>query len=200
MPLAALAVHEGRYYLAFGARTPARLLHDGHGYLGSLVPFIVLAAALALGLFAGRLARAWQGIEGIEGIADVAPATTRRRHSTGRIWAVCAATLIALYCGQELAEGALAAGHAGGLAGIAGSGGWLAVPLAILAGGALTLMLRAGDALTEMLAGRRHARPAPAPPRVSLGRRRPPLRSDWRLAGASGVSAGRAPPLSFGHR
>ncbi len=193
MPLAVLAVHQGRYFLAFGTHTPARLLRDGHAYLGSVIPFAVLSAALALGVLAGRLARAWQG-QG--GRARATPAA--RSHSTLRIWALCVLILIGLYCAQELTEGALAAGHAGGIAGIAGSGGWLAVPLAIVVGGALTLMLRAGDALVELLTelhARRRLTAASAIVRFAIV-----FRSDWRLAGGSGISAGRAPPCACGHR
>jgi hypothetical protein len=194
MPLAALAVHQGRYYLAFGAHTPARLLRDGHSYLGSVVPFAVLGAALALGLLAGRLARAWQGAGGSGRSRSTAP----RPHSLLRIWALISIVLLSLYCVQELTEGALATGHAGGLAGVAGSGGWLALPLAIAAGGVLTLMLRAGDALVEFVGGLRSRPRLSAPPRplrVLVG-----CRTDWRLAGGSGVSAGRAPPLALGSR
>ena len=103
MPLAALAVHQGRYYLAFGADTPARLLRDGHSYLGSVVPFVVLSAALALGVLAGRLARAWQGV-GAGGRSAVA---TPHPRSTLRIWALISVLLLVLYCAQELTEGAL---------------------------------------------------------------------------------------------
>jgi hypothetical protein len=194
MPLAVLAVHQGRYFLAFGGQTPARLLQDGHAYLGSAVPFAVLSAALALGVLAGRLARAWQA----NGARRPGGAAPRGSHSTLRIWALCALILLGLYCAQELAEGALSAGHAGGLAGIVGSGGWLAVPLAIVVGGALTLMLRAGDALVALLAqrrGRRRTGVATPVPRIPA-----PIRADWRLAPACGVSAGRAPPVALGHR
>jgi hypothetical protein len=194
MPLATLAVHQGRYYLAFGTHTPVRLLRDGHSYLGSVVPFAVLSAALALGVLAGRLARAWQGL-GVDGRPGTAAARPR---SMLQIWALVSLVLLTLYCTQELTEGALAAGHAGGLAGVAGSGGWLAVPLAIGVGGVLTLVLRAGDALVELITGLHvRRRPCGAP----LARRRPAAaRTDWRLAGASGVSAGRAPPLALGPR
>jgi hypothetical protein len=193
MPLAAMAVHQGRYYLAFGAHTPARLLRDGHSYLGSVVPFAVLSAALALGLLAGRLARAWQGV-GTDGSQPPAP----RPRSMLRIWALISLVLVGLYCAQELTEGAVAADHAGGLTGVLGSGGWLAVPLAIAVGGVLTLFLRAGDALVELLAalGTKHRLAAtPRALRLLAGRR-----TDWRLAGGSGVSAGRAPPLALGSR
>ncbi len=115
-----------------------------------------------------------------------------------RIWALVSLVLLGLYCAQELTEGAVAAGHAGGLTGVLGSGGWLAVPLAIAVGGVLTLFLRAGDALVELLAalGTKHRLPAvPRALRLLAGRR-----TDWRLAGGSGVSAGRAPPLALGSR
>lgn len=195
MPLAVLAVHQGRYFLAFGAHTPARLLKDGHAYLGSVIPFAVLSAALGFGVLAGQLARAWQGHS--EGQRRGAQRVARS-HSTLRIWGLCALILVCLYAAQELTEGALAAGHAGGRAGIAGSGGWLAVPLAIVVGGALTLMLRAGDALVELftkLRPRRRPTAVPAILRVLAA-----CRADWRLAGASGVSAGRAPPRARRHR
>ncbi len=107
--------------------------------------------------------------------------------------------LLSLYCAQELTEGALAAGHAGGLAAVVGSGGWLALPLAIGVGGVLTLVLRAGDALVELITGlrvRRRPRGAPLAMRFPAGGRR----TDWRLAGGSGVAAGRAPPLVLGSR
>ena len=193
MPLAALGVHQARYYLVFGAHTPARLLRDGHSYLGSLIPLAVLGAALALGVLAGRLARAWQGV-GADGRSR-----SRAPHSMVRIWMLISVVLLSLYCAQELTEGALAAGHAGGLAGVVGSGGWLAVPLAIGVGGVLTLVLRAGDALVELITGlrvRRRPGGVPLPMRFPAGGRR----TDWRLAGGSGVAAGRAPPLALGSR
>jgi hypothetical protein len=193
MPLAAMAVHQGRYYLAFGAHTPARLLRDGHSYLSSVVPFAVLSAALALGLLAGRLARAWQGV-GTDGPRRSGP----HPRSMLWIWALISFVLLGLYCAQELIEGAVAAGHAGGVIGVLGSGGWLAVPLAIAVGGVLTLFLRASDALVELLAARGAKHRSAATPR-SLRLLAGP-RTDWRLAGGSGVSAGRAPPLALGPR
>ncbi len=187
MPLAVLAVHQGRYFLAFGAHTPARLRADGHAYLGSVIPFAVLSASLGLGVLAGRMVRAWQGRDDRSG--------AQGKNATLRTWVLCVLILLGLYCAQELTEGALAASHAGGLAGIAGSGGWLAVPLAIAVGGLLTLMLRAGDALVELLA---QLRARPRPTRASDQRRAfGPCHSDWRLAAASGVSAGRAPPRAI---
>ena len=79
-----------------------------------------------------------------------------------------------------------------------GSGGWLALPLAIAVGGVLTLTLRAGDALVELITGLRshHRLSASALVLRPLADRR----TDWRLAGGSGVGAGRAPPPALGSR
>jgi hypothetical protein len=185
MPLCALAVHQARYYLAFGAHAPAQLARDGHAYLGTIEPFVLLAAALALGGFVGKLARAWQS----------AHRTTPRHRNSTRLWATCALVLLALYCGQELCEGMFAAGHPAGLAGIVGHGGWVAIPLAVLVGGALAATLQFAHTLIELAARRadRRRRRAGAPtplPHIADSR------ADWRLDPRSGVVAGRAPPLA----
>jgi hypothetical protein len=184
MPVCALAVHQLRYYLAFGAQSSARLARDGHAYLGLAEPLVLFVTALAAGAFVGRLARAW----------------TLGRASSGRlrplrVWWACATVLIAIYCGQELFEGAVFAGHPAGLAGIVGHGGWIALPLAALIAAGLSALLRVGEALVDLvvrLAGRRV--PGRARETGPLCRTGPAL--DWRLDPAAGVSAGRAPPLS----
>ncbi len=193
MPLAALGVHQARYYLVFGAHTPARLLRDGHSYLGSLIPFAVLGAALALGVLAGRLARAWQGV-GADGRSR-----SRAPHSMVRIWMLVSVVLLSpvLRAGTHRGRARRRPRRRTGRG--RGSGGWLAVPLAIGVGGVLTLVLRAGDALVELITGlrvRRRPGGAPLPMRFPAGGRR----TDWRLAGGSGVAAGRAPPLALGSR
>ena len=48
LPAAALGVHELRYRLAYGADAPQALAAQGHGYLDSLAPWLVLLLALAL--------------------------------------------------------------------------------------------------------------------------------------------------------
>ena len=188
MPLCALAVHQARYYLAFGSQAGARLSRAGHGYLSTVEPFVLLAVALALGAFVGRLARAWQG------------ASTSRRptasHSLVRVWATCALALLVIYSGQELCEGFFAAGHPAGFAGIFGYGGWIAVPLAMIIGAVLAATLRGAQTLVELAAaaggGARthtHAQ-APVAPRRTARRV-----ADWRLEPQSGLVAGRAPPV-----
>jgi hypothetical protein len=185
MPLCALTLHQARYYLAFGAHAPVQLSRDGHAYLSTVEPLVLLAAALALGGFVGKLARTWQS----------ANSTIPRHRNWTRLWATCALVLLALYCGQELCEGLFAAGHPAGLAGIVGHGGWIAIPLALLVGGALAATLRVAQALIGLAtrSGARRRRDAAAP--TSL-RRTARGGADWRLDPRSGVVAGRAPPLA----
>src|SRR5437588_337039 len=105
MPVCALAVHQTRYYLAFGGHARYRLAHDGHAYLSWLEPCALLAVALALGLLIGALARVWQrrGSAPSQG-----PSASPTIWSTrARVWAACALALLALYGGQELCEGML---------------------------------------------------------------------------------------------
>lgn len=194
MPLAALIVHQLRYYLVFGVHTPSRLARDGHAYLSLLEPYVLLAVTIATGGFAGRMVQAWRSNPS----GAPAPRALSRGalSSTLRTWMLLTAVLIALYSTQELAEGMFAAGHAAGLAGIVGHGGLIAAPLAVLVGGLLTLVLRGADSLLELVVARSRARHrAPARP-VLARRQRPRGRGDWRLEPASGLIAGRAPPLA----
>jgi len=184
MPLAVFAVHQLRYYLAFGPRADRELADQGHAYLTSLAPWIVMLAALGFGAFALRLARAWSG-----GRID-APA---RRHSALRLWGVTAAGLLAIYVGQELFEGFMATGHPGGLLGLFGDGGWGAVPAAMVVGGIVTLGLRGARAVMAFVARRRTPSRLPPVPRPSASHPRVDLFPADPLAGCA---AGRAPPLA----
>jgi len=175
LPAGALVVHQARYRLAFGAEAPQALAAQGHGYLSALVPWIALLAALALGATLGRLARL-----GRTPRAGAGPCT----------WLAATLALVAVYAGQELLEGLLAAGHPGGLAGVLGDGGWLALPLALAVGGLLALGLRAADAATLPDAPAAPRPPAPAAP-LSLLLVEPFVRRARPLARAA---AGRAPP------
>lgn len=144
MPAAALAVHQLRYSLAFGDSAPQELARQGHAYLSSLAPWLVLIATLGLGATLGNLARRWATGNG--------SAHARRRHVGLRVWVGATLGLIAIYAGQELLEGALAGGHAAGLVGVFGSGGWWAIPAALLTGGAMALALRGSHAIEDALA------------------------------------------------
>src|SRR5437764_15311166 len=79
-----------------------------------------------------------------------------RPSSLRRAWAVAFVVLVAAYCAQELCEGMIAGGHPVGLAGVFGSGGWFALPLACVVALLVALGLRSGNALapaTEPLRG-----------------------------------------------
>jgi len=124
MPGAAFAVHWLRYWLAFGSRAGAELQAQGHSYLHSVVPWIVLLLALAAGVFLRALGRALGGNCSLP----------RYTLSFGALWLVCAFSLAAIYTSQEFLEGLFATGHPGGLIGIFGYGGWWAFPAALAVG------------------------------------------------------------------
>src|SRR5438309_135790 len=96
MPAAALAVHQLRYALAYGGGASHALAAQGHAYLSSLTPWIVLLAGLALGGSLGALVQRWgRGGDGAVGAAGwVRAARLRawllargghRRHSSARV-------------------------------------------------------------------------------------------------------------------
>ena len=151
MPAAALAVHQLRYWLAFGGHAGAQLQAQGHAYLHSLVPWIVLLLALAAGAYLRRLGNALGG------------RCSRRRYavSFGALWLVCAAALVAIYVAQELLEGFVATGHPAGLAGVFGYGGWWAVPAAVAVGLVLAAVFHGAEWVLREVAGwsRRWSRP-----------------------------------------
>ena len=152
-PLAALAVHQLRYVLAYRGAATEELAAQGHSYLHSLTPWIVLSCATAFGGFLSRLARA--------------RATGRREAppSLIRLWLAAALGLLAIYASQELLEGFFATGHPEGVVGIFGDGGLWALPAAAFIGGLLALALRGAAALIARVAagaaGRMPARGAP---------------------------------------
>jgi hypothetical protein len=175
-----LVVHQLRFMLAFGGDAHRHLEHGGHAYLGFVLPIVGVALALTCAHFALLLGRSRR--------AHRAP-TPPRFPTT---WAAASATLVLAYATQEGVEGTLALGHPAGLAGIFGSGGWIAVPVSLLVGAAVALLLH-GAGVVLALAGRRcagHSR------RRSDPRRRPELRviAAPRNPLACHLS-GRAPPL-----
>jgi hypothetical protein len=128
----ALAVHDLRFVLAYRSGASHELSVTGHGYLGDVTPVAMGALALAIAAFAWRVMN-----------PHVEEA---RLPSTRRMWAFAAVVLLAVYSSQEWIEGELSSGHASGLAGIFGSGGWLAVPLAMVVGLVIALLLRGAEA------------------------------------------------------
>jgi hypothetical protein len=179
-PAAAFAVHQLRYELAYGSRSGAVLSAQGHGYLDSLAPWVVVLLALGLGSFLVRIAKAGAG----EG--DLTP-----RRALGALWALSSVSLVAVYSAQEWLEGSFEAGHPGGLAGIFGHGGWWAIPLAVGIGLVVAVLLRAASVVVETvarLAARRRLQ------LMISGLSRPVEVPRFRRAVLAGNSSGRAPP------
>jgi hypothetical protein len=171
----AMAVHQLRYLLAYGDGSHHALESQGHAYLGAVAAAVVGLFVLAAVDYAVRLWRAEAG----------SPPKGRQ------LWAACSLWLIAIYGSQELAEGQLAAGHPHGLNALFGHGGWIALLLALVIGGVISLLLVASERAVRFVAARRRAdrvsaETSPRPRRrfaaVSrhrlrpLGARAPPLR------------------------
>jgi hypothetical protein len=175
MPAAALLVHQVRYWLAYGPQASSALADQGHAYLGSVVPWLIMLAAGGLGCFAARVARG----------------RPRAQRPFLEVWLGAAVALVALYALQESLEGLFATGHPGGLAGVFGHGGWWALPAAAVAALVLALLLRAGETLVRLAAAAQRRRPA------RRGRVAAPLSASVglpRLAPLATSAAGRAPP------
>lgn len=156
MGLGSLAVHQLRYLVGYHFDDGAALAAQGHGYLAPAGPVLAGVLVLALAELITRVA----GGRG-------APAPPFRR-----LWPAATGALVAVYVAQEVLEGALAPGHPGGLAGVAGHGGWVALPLAALIGCAIALLMRAASRVAEATAAATATRPwrATAPlqaPRLS---------------------------------
>lgn len=170
LPAAAIAVHQLRYWLAYGPRASAQLAAQGHSYLHSLVPWAMFALAAAGGLFLRRLATAARTGRPGGGVG---------RRSVVGLWLLSWAGLVAVYATQEALETLMATGHPGGWAGVFGHGGWWAVPAAAVVAAAVVALLLLGRALL------RHAATS------ARGRVRPCLR----IAAPTGVASALARPL-----
>jgi hypothetical protein len=180
IPAAAFVVHQLRYTLAYGSSANAELSQQGHSYLHSLVPWLVLALGLGLSSFVRRA-----------GVALRTGETGRLgRLSTTLLWAGTTFGLVLIYALQESLEELFASGHPTGLGGIFGHGGWWSVPAAALVAAAVVAILRIGRSILRAVATRppRHLLVATIlisrPVVVALLRTRPLALS----------AAGRAPP------
>jgi hypothetical protein len=184
VPLSAIAVHQLRFFLAYGPSGGRELAESGHSYLHSVTPWIVLLCALGVGGFLRRLSLAWR-----DGEADGAPP-----HSLVRLWLIASAALVLIYAGQETLEGLLANGHAAGFGGIFGDGGLWALPSAAAVGGVLALLVRGGRAAIGLAARLSRRRPSRARRSRPAARRPAPVF----IAHASPLACcapGRAPPV-----
>jgi vacuolar-type H+-ATPase subunit I/STV1 len=183
MPAGAFAVHQLRYWLAFGTRAAAELQAQGHSYLHSVVPWIVLLLALCMGAFLLALGRAFGGRSSLP----------RHTLSFGTLWLLCAAGLVAIYVSQEFLEGLFATGHPGGLIGIFGYGGWWSIPAAIAVGLVLSATFHGARRVLGAVADHRlRGGVPPSRPRSAVWTRRDvplpalaPLADGW---------SGRGPP------
>ena len=183
VPAAALLVHQLRFWLAFGGGASAELARQGHSYLHSIVPWIMLGVGLGVGGFLYGLGRALRG----------QTSGPRYTLSLGGLWLVCSSCLVAIYVGQEFLEGLLAVGHPAGLAGIFAMGGWWSIPAALSVGLLLAVVFHGARWVLDELAQRAHppAQLAPArrtaAPRISdvVVPRLSPLAEGW---------SGRGPP------
>jgi len=175
VPAAAIAVHQLRYLLAFGPSAGIELQRQGHSYLHSLAPWIVVALAWAVGAFLSAIGRAMTGQTSVP----------RYGMSLVALWLVCAASLVLIYSGQEFLEGLLATGHPAGLVGIFGYGGWWAIPAALCVGLVLAALLHGARWVINEVAARRAASPPHSPSAAALPR-------------PAGVSLPRLTPLALG--
>ena len=150
VPAAALVVHQLRYLLAFGGNAGMELARQGHSYLHSVVPWIVLSIGLAVGAFLWALGSALRGQRSVP----------RYTLSLVALWVLCSACLVGIYVAQESLEGLFATGHPGGVAGIFGYGGWWAVPVSMCVGLVLATIFhwRALGARRDRSANDRRAR------------------------------------------
>jgi hypothetical protein len=184
VPAGAFAVHQLRYWLTYGSHTGAQLQAQGHSYLHSVVPWIVLVLALAVGGFLRGLGRAMGGECSLP----------RYTASLAAMWLTCSACLLAVYVSQEFLEGLVAAGHPAGLAGIFGYGGWWSIPASLAVGLVLASILHGARwVLREAVLRSRMRAPAPV-------RRAPAVRGPFsvpapRLAPLSRGWSGRGPPV-----
>ena len=183
MPGAAFAVHQLRYWWAFGGRAGAELQAQGHSYLHSVVPWLVLLLAIAVGVFLRALGRALGGQCSL----------SRYTISFAGLWVLCAACLVAIYVSQEFLEGLFATGHPAGLAGIFGYGGWWSIPAAFTVGLVLAAAFHGARWVLGEVASRCACRAAQGCHRNSSARVPRDVRP-VRLAPLAGGWSGRGPP------
>jgi len=184
VPAAGLLVHQLRFMLAYGSGAGAELSRQGHSYLHSLVPWIVLLIGVAVGGFLWALGRAMRGQR----------SAPRYTLSLAALWLACSASLVAIYVAQEFLEGLFAVGHPAGLAGIMGYGGWWSIPAAVCVGLVLAAVFHGARWVLDEVAERCGGVPAgssPRPPRL-----RPPRDASLlRLSPLAEGWSGRGPPI-----
>lgn len=156
MPAAAFAVHQLRYWLAYGNAATVALQRQGHSYLHSVVPWAMVLVAIAAGAFLLTLGRAFGGRCSLP----------RYTLSFTALWLACSVCLVAIYATQEFLEGLFLAGHPAGFVGIFGYGGWWSIPAALAVGLVLASAFHGARLALHAVAERgvRRVRPAGPPP------------------------------------
>jgi hypothetical protein len=182
LPVGALVVHQLRYMLAYGSSASSELTDQGHSYLHSLTPWIILSVGLAAGFFLCELALFSRTGPDREG---------RFAISSRWLWACTTVFLVGIYAGQEFLEGVFAPGHPAGFVGIFGHGGWWAIPVAALVAAGIVALQRIARAIIAAI--------AKPPGRVILRCRSSFIREPVttvprRLSPLACAAAGRAPP------
>ena len=183
LPAAALIVHQARYSLAYGGRANAELAAQGHSYLHSLVPWVILTLGVGFWLFLQRVAAAARN--GRAGRAS--------RLTTPALWLLVTAGLLVIYSVQEALEGLVISGHPNGAGGVFGHGGVWSIPAAAVVAVVVVLLLRVGRAVLRVASrlGRRELPKATLPPAT-----RPHQVFLAVLSPLARAAAGRAPPFS----
>ena len=177
----AIALHELRYLIGYGGDAGHALAAQGHGYLDAVTATVALALVAALAVLIAAVVRVG------------APAAARTARPWRVRWLAASGALLAVFVAQELVEGALSPGHPAGVAGVAGNGGWIAVPLALAIGAVVAVLLRGAEAVIARFAPSQR-RPRLRPPRIALPRA--PLHEPPRaVALLAAPGAPRAPPL-----
>jgi hypothetical protein len=180
VPAAAFAVHQLRYSLAYGSRANAELAAQGHSYMHSLVPWLILTLGIGFSAFIRRAVVA-------AGTGD--PGRLGRR-SPAALWTATTVGLMAIYAVQESLEELLASGHPTGIGGVFGHGGWWAIPVSAAVALIVVALLRLGRSLLRAAASL-------APRRAGLSvfeLRRPGSVALVPVRPLARHAAGRAPP------
>ncbi|MDX6644818.1 MAG: hypothetical protein QOK40_545 [Miltoncostaeaceae bacterium] len=182
LPAGAFVVHQLRLLLEFGSGEAGESAAHGHLYIGSLLPWVMLAVAAALGGLLTHIAGDWR---------RAAVAKTHSGPSILSLWLTASASLVALHALQEALEGLLLGGP--GLIGLFAIGGLWALAAAVAVGGLIALALRGARVLVVRVARARRAQPG----HPAAAARMPRPRSAGRLlvAPLARQAAGRAPPL-----
>jgi hypothetical protein len=138
--IAALALHQLRYLAAHGANADNAIATQGHGYLEVLAPAL---GSLCMAVIAGQL---------LATAASRSPRAVPNRRPLGRT-TFCVMSLLAIFCVQELAEGALSEGHAAGIDALLADRGWVALPIAIVLGALVSLAFSGVAKLERRIVG-----------------------------------------------